>query len=146
MPHTVSVSDARNRWREVFRSAVDDRQPVAIERGGVDRALLIGMDELEALLAEHTFEPEVFFEEGAVTIWLPELALYGRGADFEHARSDLILEVREYVDEYLDEAELYRRSPNRSGQFPHVIKAFVAESADRLADVLFAAPEPGAPA
>lgn len=130
----------------MFRSAVDDRQPVAIERGGVDRALLIGMDELEALLAEHTFEPEVFFEEDAVTIWLPELALYGRGADFEDARSDLILEVREYVDEYLDQAELYRRAPNRAGQFPHVIKAFVADSADRLSDVLFAAPDPGAAA
>jgi Antitoxin of toxin-antitoxin, RelE / RelB, TA system len=141
MPEVLAVSDVRKRWAEVFRQAVSERHPVAIERGGGERALLIGLDELELLIAGYEFHPEAFFEPEAVSVWLPELGLYGRGAAFEEAQDDLLAEVRDYVDEYLSEAQLYLRAPNRAAHFPFVMKALVADAEERLAAVVFASPE-----
>ena len=142
----VSTTEARKGWSNYFTRAVTERRPVAIERGGDDLGVLIGADELELLLEPHSFAPEVFFEANAVSIWLSEFALYGRGRSFEDARVDLVAEVRAYVDEYLGDAPLYLRSPNRAQQFPWVLRAFIADAAGRLEDVLFAPAAEVAPA
>ncbi len=142
----VSVTEARKAWSDYFTRAVTGRWPVAIERGGDDLAVLIGADELGLLLDGYAFAPEVFFEANAVSIWLSEFALYGRGRTFEDARLDLVDEVRAYVAEYLGDAPLYLRSPNRAQQFPWVLKAYLTDVAGRLEDVLFAPAGPVAPA
>lgn len=140
MTRTISSTHARRRWSELFDRALHDRWPVLIERGGRERGLLIGADELERLLGSFDFHPEAFFEPAAVSIWLPELSLFGRGESFADAQADLVDEVREYVDEYVADAPLYLRAPNRADHFPYVLRAFVADSAGRLEEVLFAGP------
>lgn len=144
MSRRVSATLARKKWSEYFDRAVHDRWPVLIERGGRDRGLLIGADELELVLRQYEFHPEAFFEPAAVAIWLPELALFGRGESFADAQADLVDEVRDYVDEYADDASLYLRAPNRASHFPYVLRAFVADSEGRLPDILFAQPAVGA--
>lgn len=138
MSSIVSASKVRTNWSTFFTRAVNDRWPVAIERGSDDVGFLIGARELERLLDGYKFSPEAFFEATAVSLWLPELTLYGRGRSFEDARADLTDEVREYVAEYLADAPLYFRAPNRAGHFPWVLKAHVADALGRLDDVLFA--------
>ena len=136
----VSATNARKQWSAYFSQAIHDRWPVLIERGRDERGLLIGSDELELVLSQYEFHPEVFFEQDAVAIWLPELALFGRGASFEDAQSDLVDEVGAYVSEYMVDSALYLRAPNRADHFPYVLRAFVADAAGRLTDVLFAEP------
>ena len=138
---SISVTDARKRWADVFSRAVEDRWPVPIERAGDERGLLIGFDEVMLLLDPYAFTTEVFFEPDAVSIWLPELQLYGRGATFEDAQADLVDEVKAYVEEFLADAQLYLRSPNRTAHFPWILKAYVADAAGELTAALFAAPE-----
>ena len=139
--NSISVTDARKRWADVFSQAVEDRSPVPIERGGDERGLLIGFDEVSLLLDPYAFTTEVFFEPDAVSIWLPELQLYGRGETFEDAQADLVEEVHAYVEEFLADARLYLRSPNRAAHFPWILKAYVATAAGELAAALFAVPE-----
>jgi hypothetical protein len=138
---SISVTEARKRWAEVFSQAVEDRWPVPIERGRDERGLLLGFDEVILLLAPYTFTTEVFFETDAVSIWLPELQLYGRGATFEAAQADLVDEVNAYVEEFLADARLYLRSPNRAAHFPWILRAYVANAAGELTGALFAAPD-----
>lgn len=146
MAVAVSATEVRNHWAAFFSRAVHSRQPVAIERGADDLCVLIGADELRLLLADRSFSAEAFFEPGAVSLWLPELALYGRGRSFEEAQSDLVDEVREYVDEYLADAPLYLRASNRAPHFPWVLKAYLADASGRLEDTLFAPAPSGASA
>jgi hypothetical protein len=84
-------------------------------------------------------------EPGAVNIWLPELALYGRGPDFDAARDDLLDEVRDYVDEYVERAAEFLRAPNRAHHYPFVLKALLADVRNELEDVLFAEPASATP-
>jgi prevent-host-death family protein len=146
VPEVLAASDVRKRWAEVLRRAVAEKHPVVIGRAGLEPALLIGAEELERLLVDYEFHPEVFFEESAVSIWLPELTLYGRGENYDEAHEDLVHEVLDYLDDYLGDAPLYLRAPNRAEQFPYVIKALVADATGRLAEVLFDAPRPVAAA
>ncbi len=90
------------------------------------------------MISGYEFNPEAFFEPEAVSIWLPELGLYGRGPTFEEAQEDLLAEIRDYVDEYLAETQLYLRAPNRAEHFPFIMRALVADAEDRLAAVVFA--------
>lgn len=136
----ISVTQARNSWADVFGRAVQDGSPVAIERGRGEQGLLIGFDQIRLLVDRYPFTTEVFFEPGTVSIWVPEFQLYGRGASFSEAQDDLVDEVRAYVEEYLADARLYLHSPNRSPQFPWILRAYVADTAGELAAVLFAPP------
>ena len=137
----MTATEARKRWADVFSQAVAAHWPVPIERGGDERGLLIGFDEVSLLLAPYAFSTEVFFEPDAVSIWLPELQLYGRGSTFDDAQADLVQEVNAYVEEFLADARLYLRSPNRSAHFPWVLRAYVANAAGELTAALFSPPE-----
>lgn len=140
MPATLTITEFRHSIGPTFSDVVRGHRPVRIDRGARESGVLLGDDEVLALVANRHFHPEVFREGRDVSIWLPEFALYGRGASFAEAREDLLDEVREYVDEYLGEVELYSRAPNRADHFPFVIRAWLADASGGLADVLFAPP------
>jgi hypothetical protein len=133
------MTEFRRSIGPVFSEAVQRHRPVKIDRAR-ESGVLFGAAEVLALLADRQFHPEVYREQGMVSIWLPEFAIYGRGASFSAARDDLLEEVRAYVEEYLDEVELYARAPNRAGHFPFVIRAWLADASGELVDVLFAPP------
>src|SRR4051812_24384802 len=104
MPQPLPISDLRPKISEVFTSVVHGHSPVFVQRGARDLGLLIGLDELAELLRVYHFHPEVLFGEGDVSIWLPEFALYGRGASYEEAQEDLVDEVRDFVDDFFEDA------------------------------------------
>jgi hypothetical protein len=140
MPQALNITEFRRSIGPTFSAAVQGHRPVRIDRGARESGVLLGAEEALALVARCRFDPEVFQEKGAVSVWLPEFALYGRGASFAEAREDLLDEVRAYVEEYLDEAELYSRAPNRAAHFPLVVRAWLADASGELAEVLFAPP------
>lgn len=136
------ISDVRHNISEVFTRVVHGHTPIFVQRGGRDLGVLLGLDEVERLLSVFSFHPEVLFEDEAISIWLPEFQLYGRGASYDEAQTDLVEEVLDYVDDFLGDAADYLRAPNRGHQFGHVMRAAVANLRGSLTDALFA-PGPG---
>jgi len=140
MPEPVSISLFRQKTGPYFTDAVHRHVPLAIQRGSGDLGLLLGRDEAWALLADVSFSPQVMRGDGSVSIWLPEFAIYGQGVNYAEAKTDLLEEVRVYIEEYLAGAEEYRRAPNRAGHLPHVIKAYLADLSGELERLIFAGP------
>jgi hypothetical protein len=136
---SLSVSRAREALGEVLSTAVRRHLPVTIERRD-ERAVLVGLADLDLLLTPYEFHPEAFFEDEAVTLWLPEFALYGRGRSYDEAQEDLLGEVRAYVSDYLGDSTAYLAAPNRAQHFAHVVRALISDAQGRLAEVLFAPP------
>jgi hypothetical protein len=139
MEARVSVSRAREVLGEVLSTAVRRHVPVTIERRD-ERAVLIGLDDLDLLLTSYEFHPETFFEEEAVTLWLPEFGLYGRGRTYDEAQEDLLEEVRACVSDYLEDSEVYLNAPNRAHHFPYVVRALISDAQGKLGEVLVAPP------
>jgi Antitoxin of toxin-antitoxin, RelE / RelB, TA system len=140
VPEPVSISLFRQKTGPYFTEAVHRHSPLAIQRGSEDLGLLLGRDEAWALLADRSFSPEVMRGDGSVSIWLPEFALYGQGATYAEAKTDLLDEVRLYIDEYLAKAAEYQRAPNRAAHLPHVIKSYLAELRGELELLIFPGP------
>lgn len=136
----VTITEFRDHCRSVFTKVVQAHQPQVIRRGADDRGLLVGLDEMWALLADRTFAPQVMRGEGGVSIWLAEFEVYGEGDAYAEAKAELLDEVRAYVAEYLQHADEYRRAPNRAGHLPHVVKALVAEARGELEQAIFPPP------
>lgn len=139
MPQSVSITEARRKIGPLFSEVVVKHRPALIERQD-QLGLLVGEDDAVDLLAPYEFHTEVFFGEGAVSFWVPELSLYGHGADYDEAAGDLVDEVRAYIDEYWAEIDRYRRAPNRAAHFPYLMRAHLADRRGRLLDVLLAEP------
>jgi hypothetical protein len=80
-------------------------------------------------------------EGEGVSVWLPQLELYGEGTDLQSALDDLVDEVRSYSQLYLEQAPAYLASPNRAGHHPYVLQATELDREGRLGQVLAAAAE-----
>lgn len=137
--YAINITAARNKISSLFTGAVLHHRPTLLERRE-QAGLLIGEDEVEQMLARHEFHPEVFFEDNAVSFWLPELELYGRGATYDQAEADLVEEVRDYIAEYWAEMERYRLAPNRVGHLPYLLRALLADRKGRLNEVMLGPP------
>jgi len=140
MSKPLTISEFRQQSGPVFSDVVLGHRPRVIRRGRDDLGLLVGGDEMLAMLADRSFHPQVMRGDGSVSIWLPEFEIYGQGDTYAAAKEDLIGEVRVYVEEYIAHVDEYRRAPNRAAHLAHVIKAQLADIRGGLDDVIFPAP------
>lgn len=113
--------------------------PTRIIRRRARPAVIISEDDLRAVLATYEFSPDVLFEASGVAIWLPELAIWGRGATFREAKQDLFEEVEQILALY-DTDERFRSSPATIGRRPWILRAMGAGDETVLEEMLFAEP------
>lgn len=133
------ATTARRRFSEIFDRAVRAGVPVPVERGGKERGFFIGEDDLKRLTNQYEFHPEVLIEDDTVSVWLPEFAIYGVGSTYEEAKEDLLDEVLDYVEEYLETPEM-RWAVNRHDHYPYALRVLISEADDSLEALLFAEP------
>jgi len=138
MTTTLGFSEARNSLADLFDAALT-HVPTRIARRRSGEAILISREDLLRLVGRYEFKPDVYFEDGAVSIWLPELEIWGRGQTFAAAREDLIEEIRQYVAEFRSDERL-RTAPNHVGRTPWVVRALLIDDDSELADAVFAGP------
>lgn len=134
----IPYSRARADLADLFEAAIE-HLPTRIDRRRAAPAVLISLADLKALLAGFEFRPEVLFEAGAVGIWLPELAVWGRGASFEDARMDLLDEVGELLAQLAASPRL-RAAPNVVERLPWIYRLMSTDTDDERLQVLFAEP------
>ena len=110
----LPMSSARASFPTLHREG--QHSPVGITRRNRE-FVLTGADQLQRWLgARHRFSTEVIYEsDGGVSLWVPELALFGRGTSYEQAREDLLAEVREYLDEWDEDLHLAPNHKAREG-------------------------------
>jgi hypothetical protein len=136
---TIPYSQARAALADVFEAAIE-HLPTRIDRRRAAPAVLISLEDLKALLSGFHFHPEVLFEAGAVAIWLPELAIWGRGATFEDARADLLDEIDELLAQLAASPRL-RAAPNVVARLPWIYRLMSTDTDEERLGLLFAEPD-----
>jgi len=138
----MKYSEARADLATLFDGALTHR-PVRIVRRRDEPAILVSEQDLRALLRPYAFSPEVYFGKDVVEIWLPELAVWGRGASFAEAQHDLLDEIDQLLF-VLEQDAVARQAPNVVSQLPWIYRLSAArDDADRIA-LLFAEPDAAA--
>ena len=74
-----------------------------------------------------------------MAVWLPELAIWGRGSTFAEAKQDLLAEIDQLLVLLAEDARL-RSAPNIVERLPWIFRLMYAESDAEREEVLFAAP------
>ncbi|MGH8931392.1 MAG: hypothetical protein ACRDZO_12390 [Egibacteraceae bacterium] len=143
MSERFKFSDARREFSSVYDRVSGDGAIVVVQRRGSPAVVMVPLDQLRAdLAALYPFASEVLFEDdGSVSVWLPELTVYGRGADLDDAIDDLADEVEDYVEDWY--ARL-RHAPNHAARIGWVRRIELAEDRDELRRMLFEPPATGA--
>jgi len=113
--------------------------PTRIVRRRTDPAVLLSEADFRALLNGYAFKPEVFFDEGRVSIWLPELAIWGRGVSFDEAQLDLLGEIDQLLG-LLETDDRARNAPNMIARLPWIFRLAEARSDEAIEAILFAEP------
>jgi hypothetical protein len=133
-----SYSEARAHLGRLHEHAIG-HLPTRITRRQADAAVLLSEDDFRALVNGYEFHPEVFMEPSSVSIWLPELAIWGRGSSFADARDDLLDEIDQLLA-VLENDERARLAPNLVERLPWIYRLIEAGSDDELVDILFGEP------
>lgn len=139
-----TYSDARAELANLHEHALA-HLPTRITRRRADPAVLLSEADFRTLLSRYAFSPEVFFEASTVSIWLPELAVWGRGDSFAEARADLLDELDQLLG-VLETDERARLAPNMVERLPWIYRLMDAGSDEELEGMLFAEPPIQAPA
>jgi hypothetical protein len=134
----IPYSQAKAGLADLFEAALE-HLPTRIDRRRAAPAVLISMEDLRTLLARFEFHPEVLFEAEAVGIWLPELAIWGRGSSFEDARADLLDEVDQLLAQ-LGASPRLRAAPNIVERLPWIFRLMATDTDDERLELLFAEP------
>lgn len=135
----TTYSRARSDLADLFDDALA-HLPTVIERRRVDPAVLVSLEDLKTLMSQFTFAPEVLFEPSSVAVWLPELAIWGRGDTFDLAKEDLLGEIDQLLS-VLAQDERLRSAPNMASRMPWIFRLMFADSDVEREAVLFAVPE-----
>ena len=138
----MQYSRARTELADLYEHALA-HLPTRITRRRADSAVLVSESDFVDLLRQFEFHPEVLFEEGATSIWLPELSIWGRGDSFASAKEDLLNEVDQLLAVFEDDERL-RDAPNVAPQRPWIYRLMAARPDDRES-ILFAEPRQSEP-
>jgi hypothetical protein len=134
----MTASQARYAFADLHESAMR-HTPTRIVRRRGGAAVLVSEEDFETMLRGFRFHPEVFFEGSSVSIWLPELKIWGRGSQFEDAQTDLLDEI-DQLTALLDGDSLMRAAPEIVERLPWIFRlAKTKEDAQRL-ELLFEEP------
>lgn len=136
--HEIKYSEARADLATLFDGVLTHR-PVRIVRRRDEPAVLVSERDLRALMSRYEFTPQVYFGSDAVEIWLPELAIWGRGDRFEDARDDLLDEIDQLLFS-LEQDATARQAPDIVARLPWIYRLSAARDDDERIEVLFAEP------
>ena len=135
----MTSSQARFAFPSI-QDAAASHEPTRITRRRGTAAVLVSEDDFRALLDRFVFSPEVFFENASVSIWLPELSIWGRGRSFCEAQDDLLDEIDQLLA-LVSADQRMRTAPETVERLPCIYRlAHVKDDASRLA-LLFATPK-----
>jgi predicted RNase H-like HicB family nuclease len=126
-----AFSEAKTKLSELMTAVVHGHRPKVVDRHhGKEEMVLVGREELVALLEGFRFEPKVSVSEGEFIIRLPELGLIASGDSLDQALDELVELSEAYAEDYFDRLEFFRETDRRQ-QLPWVARIAFTAPEDR---------------
>lgn len=128
---TLAFSEAKAKLSDLMTSVVHGHRPKAVDRHhGKEEMLLLGREEVMALLESFEFQPKVSVSGGEFVVRLPELGLIAGGESFDGALDELVELAEEYAKQYFARLEFYRETDRRQ-HFPWVARVAFTPAEER---------------
>ena len=112
---TMPFSPAKSHLSEVMTEVVFLHQMRVVSRhNGKEQMLLVGADDLAAMLSDQVLDVRVVFDEGEVTTFVEGMDVLGFGETLDEATEDLLSKLREYTARYFQDLTRYLATSRRT--------------------------------
>lgn len=133
----LQFTDARKEFTSMYNEVFNSYKPMIIKRKQAEEVLLLRTDLQKMLLSKFTLKPEILHEEdGSVTLALDILEMYVNNETLEKARIDLIQDLKNYAQDYIDRSQLFLNAPNRRSHFPYVLRILLCDNDEEIRNLL----------
>jgi hypothetical protein len=110
--HSTAFSTAKAQLSDVMTDVFHRRRPQFVERRrGKEQMLLVRPDDLAAMLGDRRLDVRVVYDDGEVTLRIPDMGVLGFGETLDEATDDLLVELRAYAARFFDDPIRYLNTP-----------------------------------
>jgi hypothetical protein len=110
--HSTDFTAAKARLSDVMTDVFHRRRPQFVARHhGKEQMLLVRPDDLATMLGDHRLDVRVVYDEGEVTLRIPDMGVLGFGETLDEATDDLLVELRAYAARYFEDPIRYLNTP-----------------------------------
>jgi hypothetical protein len=133
----LQFTDARKEFTSMYNEVFNSYKPVIIKRKQTEEVLVLRTDLQKMLLSNFTLKPEILHEEdGSVTLALDILEIYVNGDTLDKAIIELVQDLKNYAQDFIDRSQLFMNAPNRKSHFPYVLRILLCENDEEIRSFL----------
>jgi hypothetical protein len=133
----LQFTDARKDFTSMYNEVFNSYKPMIIKRKQAEEVLLLRTDLQKMLLSNFSLKPELLNEEdGSVTLALDILEMYVNAETLDKAIIDLVQDLKDYAQDYIDRSQLFLNAPNRRPHFPYVLRILLCENDEEIRSLL----------
>lgn len=133
----LQFTDARKEFTSMYNEVFNSYKPVIIKRKQTEEVLVLRTDLQKMLLSNFILKPEILHEEdGSVTLALDILEIYVNGETLEKAIIELVQDLKNYAQDFIDRSQLFMNAPNRKSHFPYVLRILLCENDEEIRSFL----------
>ena len=133
----LQFTDARKEFTSMYNEVFNSYKPVIIKRKQAEEVLVLRTDLQKMLLSNFTLKPEILHEEdGSVTLALDTLEMYVNGDTLDKAIIELVQDLKNYAQDFIDRSQLFLNAPNRKSHFPYVLRILLCENDEEIRSFL----------
>lgn len=133
----LQFTEARKDLSTLYNEVFNNYKPMIIRRKQAEEVLVLRTDLQKMLLSNYTIKPEILHEDdGSVTLALDQLEMYANGKTIEEATKELVEDLKNYAQDYINRSQLFLNAPNRRSHFPYVLRILLCENDKEIRDLL----------
>jgi PHD/YefM family antitoxin component YafN of YafNO toxin-antitoxin module len=130
-------TEARNDFSNLYNEVYNALKPVIVRRKQKEQVLLMRIDLQKVLLEEFKLKPKKLTEnDGSITLALDEIELYVNADTTEKAVEELIQDIKNYAQDYIQRPQLFLNAPNRRSHFPYILRVLLCDNDDEIKSLL----------
>ena len=133
----LNLTDARKSFSSLYDEVFNAFKPTIVKRKKSEEILLLRVDLQKMLLSTFSLQPEILVEDdNTVTLTINELDIYANANTKEEAINELVIDLKQYAQDYIHRSQLFLHSPNRRQHFPYVLRIILCDTDDEIRDLL----------
>jgi Antitoxin of toxin-antitoxin, RelE / RelB, TA system len=112
---TIDFSPAKATLSDVMNEVFHQHRPHLVSRhNGKEQMLLVRPEDLVALLGDQRLDVRAVYDEGEVTLSIPDMGVLGFGETLDEASQDLLDKLRAYVARFFQDPTRYMATSRRA--------------------------------
>ncbi len=128
---TTDFSPAKSQLSDLMTQVFHGHQPRLVSRHhGKEQMLLVRPDDLVAMLADARLDVVAVYDQGEVTLRVPEMGVLGFGDSLDEATDDLLAELRDYAARFFREPARFLAT-SRGGHAAALLRFALADEEEQ---------------